>query len=187
VRRFLLIAFAAGALAAAAGCGGGGSGASGKSVSAESWAASVCAAVGGWSTDLQNEADSLSGSMDNATSVAEVRDTFVQFLENSVTRSDQMIDEAEAAGTPDVDQGGAIADDLIAELEKFRTALEDALAKAKDLPDDPAGFSQGAQEIGATMEQVGSDAESGIDAIQDKYDSEELTAAFDDAPACQEL
>jgi hypothetical protein len=189
VRRIVSIALVTGALAATAGCGGGdgGGGGSGNTVSPEAWSAAVCSAVGGWATDLQTASESLSGAMSGATSVADVRERFVTFLETAIARSDQMLSEAEAAGQPDVEDGGEIADFLLDELRSFKTALEDARDQAEDLPDDPAGFTQGAQEIGASLEQVGEDAAKGFDELDDKYQSAELQQAFEDEPACQEL
>jgi hypothetical protein len=186
VRRILILALAVAALAAAAGCGGGGGGSS-NTVTPEAWSASVCGAVSGWVEDLQADSAAFGDTVSDASSISDVRDQMVEFIDGTIERTDEMLNEVEAAGQPDVEDGGDIADLFQEQLTKFKTALEEARATAEDLPDDQAGFAQGAQEIGATMTSVGTEIGQGFEAVQDKYHSEELRAAFEAEPACGAL
>jgi hypothetical protein len=183
VRIYIALIVAALALGASA-CGGGDEAASGASP--QEWSADVCGALQSWRSDLETKTNDLQSTAAGATSVAEGRDLIVDFLDETITRTDQMLNEVEAAGSPDVDDGETIARDFRTQLAKIKPIFEDAREKAADLPDDPQGFAEGAQEIGTAMstagEQVGAEFES-----SDKFDSPELEKAFNDEPACQQL
>ncbi len=181
--KILAVAVATAALAVAAGCGGGSS----NAVDPPVWSSGVCKAAGAWVTDIQAQAETLGDSLTSSTTIPEVRDKLVQFLDDAIARTDEMLDEVEAAGEPDVDDGGEIADFLLDELTSFKTALEEARTKAEALPDDPTAFTAGTTEIGASLEKVGSEAGQGIEDLQKKYTSPELTKAFDEDPDCQAL
>jgi hypothetical protein len=182
----LLTALIAAALAltVVTACGGGEEAASGASP--EEWTADVCGAISGWKADLEQRANELQDTAAGASSISEGRDLIVDFLDTTITRTDQMLNEVEAAGNPAVDDGETIARDFRAELAKIKPIFEDAREKAAALPDDPQGFAEGAQEIGTAMadagDQVGAEFES-----SDKFNSPELEQAFNDDPACQQL
>jgi hypothetical protein len=183
VRTFIALTVAALALAASSGCGGG---EEATGASPEEWSADVCGALSSWKSDLETRANELQDTAASATSIAEGRDLIVDFLDETITRTDQMMNELEAAGNPAVDDGETIAREFRAEIAKIKPIFEDAREKAAALPEDPQGFAEGAQEIGTAMstagDQVGAEFES-----SDKFDSPELEKAFDEDPACQQL
>jgi hypothetical protein len=182
VRTFIALVVAVLALTAS-GCGGGDEAASGASP--EEWSADVCGALESWQSDLETRSNELRDAASGATSVDEGRDLIVDFLDETIARTDQMLNEVEAAGTPAVEDGETIARDFRAQLAKIKPIFEDAREKAAALPDDPQAFAEGAQEIGTAMstagDQVGAEFES------EKFDSADLDKAFNDEPACQQL
>ena len=145
----------------------------------------MCSAVGDWVDELQTRSDALTTS--DATGVDEVRTAFVDFLDDAVARTDQMVEEVEATGHPDVENGEEIADGLLAELRPMQSTLEEARDKAEALPDDPTAFAQGAQEIGESMQEVSETASTGIEDLGKEFSSAELEEAMDAEPACQDF
>jgi hypothetical protein len=186
VRTILLTALLVAALAGAAGCGGDSGGSAGAQ-SPEGWSTDMCTAVGDWVDELQTRSDALGETTSGASGVEDVRTAFVDFLDDAVARTDQMVDEVEAAGHPDVENGEEIADGLLAELRPMQAELEDARDNAEALPDDPTAFAQGAQEIGQSMQQVSETASNGIADVGKEFSSAELEEAMDAEPACNDL
>jgi hypothetical protein len=184
VRTIVLTALLVGVLAGAAGCGGGSGGSAGGQ-SPEAWSTEMCTAVGDWVDELQTRSEALGESTTGATGIDDVRTAFVEFLDDAEARTGEMLDEVEAAGHPDVENGEEIADSLLSELQPMQETLQEARDKAEELPDDPTAFAQGAQEIGESMQQVSETASTGIDEIDEKYSSSELEQAMNDEPACQ--
>lgn len=187
MRTIVLTALLMAALAGVAGCGGGGSSGSAGGQSPEDWSTDMCTAVGDWVDELQSSSDALGETTSGATGIEDVRTAFVEFLDAAGARTGQMIDEVEAAGHPDVENGEEIADALLSELQPMQATLEEARDKAEALPDDPTAFAQGAQEIGESMQQVSETASKGIDEIDAKFSSSELEQAMNDEPACQDI
>lgn len=185
VRTFVPLIVAALTLAAVSACGGGEEAASGASP--EEWSADVCGALNDWKNDLEQGANELQDTAANTTSIAEGRDLIVDFLDTTVTRTDQMLSEVEAAGNPAVDNGEAIAHDFNEELAKIKPVFEDAREKAAALPDDPQAFVQGAQEIGTSMASAGGAVGAQLEATTEKFDAPELEEAFNETAACQQL
>jgi len=186
VIKTLAFALATAALAVASGCGGGGD-SSGSAASPETWAADICGAASTWMNDIGAQSESLDDTMSGAASIEDVRDRLVAFVDDAIERTDQMLSEIDDAGSPDVDNGEQLADDFLEVLAGFKTALEEVRTTAAGLSDDPAQFAEGAQQIATAMAAAGSEIQTGLNELQQSAGSDDLDAAFDDEPACQEL
>jgi hypothetical protein len=185
VRTFAALTVAALALLVGSACGGGGETASGASP--EEWSADVCGALSDWVSDLNQRADAMGAATQNSSSIDDARDKIVEFLDTTVTRTDEMLAKVEAAGNPAVEDGEAIANDLQTELAKIKPVFEQARDSAEELPDDPQAFLEGAQDLSAEMAAGGGEVGGRLDATMQKYDVPELSQAFDENPACQNL
>ena len=124
------------------GCGGGG-GKAASGASPERWSADVCNAVQGMQTDVQQRGMKLQQQLGNVTSIAEARQLLVDYLDASITGTDQVLDQLEAAGNPAVENGNEIGQTLRTELANLKPALQDAREKSAALPDEPPGVRQG--------------------------------------------
>jgi hypothetical protein len=174
-------------LAVASGCGGGDGGSSGSAASPETWAADICGAASTWKDDLGTQNESLQDTMSGASSIGEVRDRLVAFVDDAIERTDQMLSEIEDAGHPDIENGDQLAEDFLAVLSRFKTALTEARTTAAGLSDDPTQFAEGAQQIATAMAAAGEEIQTGLNELQQSADSGDLDSAFKDEPACQEL
>ena len=171
--------------------GGGGNAASGGSAasaaSPEQWSADVCNATVGLQNAVRQQSIKLQQELGKATSVAEARQSILEFLDASVMLQDHMLDQLQAAGYPDVEHGGVIAVDLRTELAKVKPALQDARKKAAALPDDPQAFARGAAEIESNLTIASANLGRRLDFTLGDYNSPELGRAMLDVPACREL
>ena len=184
MRSLALLATAALVLVAGA-CGGGDETPSGASP--DQWSADVCGALQTWVTDIQTRGQALGASTGNSTSIPDARAKIVDYLDTTVTRTDDMLDKVEAAGAPAVDEGDAIASDLRRELANMKVAFEQARDKAKNLPTEPSAFVDGAQRLGTELAAAGGKVGGRLQATTEKYDAPELQEAVNGTPACQGL
>ena len=184
-RLSMLAAVAALALFVGA-CGGGDDagdddgGGGGDTVSAESYAADICTAVGDWVTAIQEGASEITTSADASSGV----EVLQSFLEDAVTETEALISDVEDAGAPDVDGGEEFADQLRGAFDEAKTVLEDARDQAADLPtDDPAAFSTAAADLGTSVQEALGTVGSELSEPSD----ESLATAFEEEEACTSI
>jgi hypothetical protein len=176
---------------AAAGCGGGGDGGNGDSASSTApdvWAASVCGALGTWVKSLQAGSQDLSTALRDTKDLKAVKARFVTFLEDAEESTGEMVEKVEEAGPPDVDQGEAIQDDLVAALgevqQSFSTAVDKANAlSTSSLQEFSSGVGKLSQDVQDNLATTGGE----FNNLSDRYQSPELDNATDGEPACQQF
>ena len=169
----------------APGCGGDGGGRNKvEGASPDQWSGDICAAVGDWANDLKTRA---SQPPENARTVADVRAQLVKFIDDVVSRTDEMLVDVRAAGQPSVADGDQIARYLLARLQSLRATLVRARRMVERLPDDPSRFGPAAQDLGSSIQEAGRDIGDQIDQLDEKYDAKELSKAFDENRKCRDL
>jgi hypothetical protein len=169
---------------AASGCGGDSGGNKVEGASPDQWSGDICTAVADWVQDLQTRA---SQPPKTRRTVADVRAQLVDFISDVVSRTDQMLADVRAAGRPSVEDGDKIARDLLSRLQSLRATLVRARQTVQRLPDDPSRFAPAAQDLGRSIQKAGGDIGDQIDQLDEKYDAEELSKAFNDNPRCSDL
>lgn len=167
----LLIAVAAGT----AGCGGDGP-------KPQTWARSVCSALGPWRTEINKLNAQAQQQITKGTTAAQTKGHLLELLGGAERASEDARAKVTAAGTPDVRGGAEIARRFQASLTKardaYRTARQsvDALSTA-----DPTRFYDG---VVAAFTRLKSDyAASGLDTSN--VGSTELQRAFREVPECR--
>jgi Zn-dependent oligopeptidase len=176
---------------AAVGCGGGGGGDDNGSESAAApdvWAASVCGALGNWVKSLQDGSRRLGTQMRDTKDLKTVKARFVSFLEDAEQSSEEMVEKVKEAGPPDVEQGEAIQEDLVAAFEKVNQSFSNAVDKANELStNNLQSFSSGvgklSQDVQNNLATTGQD----FSTLSDRFQSSELDNATDGEPACQQF
>ena len=78
----------------------GGTASAAKKVSVSKWVNGVCAALSSWRDDVQQEADDFKNSVSSDSSVSDVKDQFVQFLDDAVETTKSMLSDVRALGIP---------------------------------------------------------------------------------------
>jgi hypothetical protein len=182
--RFALAVLVTALALAASGCGGDGGGNDDEGASPDQWSGDICMAVADWASDLQTRAGQPPKS---ARTVDDIRAQLVDFIGDVVSRTDQMLADVRAAGKPSVEDGEKIARDLLARLQSLRTTLVRARRTVERLPDDPSKFGPAAQDLGTSIQKAGGDIGDQIDQLDEKYDAEELSKAFNENPECKDF
>jgi len=160
--------------------GGGGGEGSDETVSAETYAADICTAVGSWVTAIQEGSSEIATSADASSGVEALQ----SFLEDAVNETETLISEVEDAGAPDVDGGEEFADQLRSAFDEAKTVLEGARDDAADLPtDDPAAFSTAAAELGTSVQE----ALGAVGTELSEPSDESLATAFEEEEACTSI
>jgi hypothetical protein len=174
------------AAVARAGCGGGEETAEG--VPPADWAQSVCGALSDWQTSLQEQSQGLTSEVLEAKNPQAAKQQISDFLSDVIVETETMIGEVSSAGQPAVEEGGAIAEDFNDGLEQMRSAFKDAASDVEAVPtDDPQAFQEQLTQIGEDLQTQGQAIGDTLGEIDEKYDAEELSDAFDDTPACKDF
>jgi hypothetical protein len=106
------------------------------------------------------------------------------YIDGLISDTDDLVDGVRAIGFPDVPGGEETANAFVSAFQRARTSLENARGKIDDLPDDPQGFSQAADQLGNDLQ---TDLSSIGDSVSDLGGQSELQAAFADTPQCQSI
>ena len=154
----------------------------GGTVDVGEYAAGICTAFTDWTAAIQERQTELESGLEPGATPQEGKDALQGFLDDAVTASDQLVEDVEAAGTPDTENGEDAAQALQDAAQGARDKLADAQEDVGDLPtDSPDAFSAAADEFGnevrTALEGVG-------DGLQD-IDTPELDKAIDEEEACQ--
>jgi hypothetical protein len=153
------------------------------------WAASVCAAMKAWDTDWKTrvrEVDSV-----YANGPDEAREQYGDFWGETVTKTDRLLREMDAAGHPAIRGGERIARALRLAFAKTLPPMQMARAVVVALPDDPERFSAGLAEIKSNMARAFDVLDQDIIAWRARMErtlSDKVRAAFyNAAPTCRAL
>jgi hypothetical protein len=162
------------------GDGGGG----GETVSADAYAAAFCNAFGAWIDEVGNLSSGLQSGLQPGLSEEEGQEVLRDFLGAILTATDQLADDLDSAGAPDVENGEEFADALAGAIDDARAALATAQEGVEELPlDSPEGFQEASDELGNEINDAFDQAG---DPLED-FDIPELEGAFEDEPACAEI
>lgn len=115
-------------LALAAGCGGGS-----DSSSSDEWASTVCGALDEWGKSLQAGSQALRPAMENTQDLENVKEKYIGFLEDAEQSSQQLVDEVESAGPPEIEEGQEVQSDLVSALENVQESFARAVDRAEEL------------------------------------------------------
>jgi hypothetical protein len=174
------------AVALAAGCGGGES--TPEGVPPADWAQSVCSALADWQESLQQQSQGLTSDVLEAKDPQAAKQQISDFLSDVIIETETMIGFVESTGQPAVDEGGAIAGDFQDGLQQMRSAFNDAASRVDSVPtDDPQAFQQQLTQIGEDLQTQGEAIGNTLGEIDENYDADELSQAFEDTPECQDF
>jgi hypothetical protein len=154
------------------------------------WTEQFCGAVKGWETDWKARAHVLDESLAGVDSLDQTRNLYVDFWGESVTKTDRLLHELDAAGHPAVRGGEGIARAYRLIFAKTFPPTEMARAVAVALPDDPARFSEGLAEIRSNMARVFAVRDDELVALHDKLNKtlpSELRKAINENPVCRTI
>ena len=104
------------------------------------------------------------------------------FLGTAASRTEQLVDEVNALGTPDVDNGDEVRSTLMTAFEQVIALFNSAKSDIEALSvDDPAALVAGLEAVGTKLQEAGT----GISSSFNDLSSPELDEASADAPSCE--
>jgi predicted RNase H-like HicB family nuclease len=146
------------------------------------YASDICTAFTDWSGSIRDRQGELEQGLDPDATPQEGKDALETFLDDAVDASDTLVEDVEAAGTPDTENGEDVAEALQSAAEDARGKLEQAREDLDDLPtDSPEAFSTAADDFGDEVRTALEGVGDGIEEI----DTPELDKAIDEESACQ--
>jgi hypothetical protein len=151
---------------------------------AEAYADTVCGALSDWMASIEEGNASLQDSLGNEVDLENVKQGLLDFLDDTIANTEEMVGTIEDAGVPDVDNGQQIHDEIVSLLGQAQTAFEDARATVDGLDaSDPQALGQGLQELGTSLQSAFDDVQNPLE----NTDSTELNEAFESNEACTAL
>jgi hypothetical protein len=152
------------------------------SVAVGDYANDLCTALTTWTDALRERQLELQEGAEPGQSSEEDRDALQQFVDGAVAASDTLVENVEAAGEPDIDDGGEIAETFRSAAEDTRSELEDAQEEVAQIPTEPPDAYRMA------VDEFSTDVRNTIEGIDEHFqdvDAPELDMALDEASACQ--
>jgi hypothetical protein len=155
-------------------------------VPTEEYVADLCSSMVDWqgqaqelSTGLQEEVQA-NPEMD----AEERKDRISTYLEDLKAETESFISNVEDAGTPEVEGGEEVADDLLSGFRDLVGVIEDAQAEVEDLPtDDDEAFQ-------SETDQIGNDLQAGFEEIGNGFESmggTPIDEAITEEESCSEI
>jgi chromosome segregation ATPase len=152
------------------------------SVEVDDYANDLCTALKGWTQDLRDSQAELQAQATPDASLESDRDALEQFVADAVAATDDLTQELEDAGEPDIDGGGDVSDAFQEALDDTRGQLEEAQDKVAQIPADNP------QDYRAAVDEFLTNLRSTLEGIDEHFadvDAPDLDRALDDASACQ--
>jgi hypothetical protein len=153
------------------------------------WAAGICGAVKAWNTDYRARARELNQSTTEY-DPDEARNILVDFWDETVTKTDLLLREMDAAGHPAVRGGEGVARAYRLVFAKTLPPMQMARAVAAAIPDDPDRFYAGLAEIKSNMARAFAARNQDMIALHAKLDKtlpDKLRAALNNNPTCTSI
>jgi hypothetical protein len=171
-------------VALAAGCGG----SDPEGVPPDRWAADVCGSLEQWQETLEERQQELTASLADVESLAEGKSQLQSFVDDVLAQTDELLADVERAGTPAVEDGAALAQDLRMAFGRLKTAFQQARSRTDQLAtEDPEAFERDVTKIGERLMQELAASQETFGGIGSKYDVPELDEAFEEEPSCRAL
>jgi hypothetical protein len=175
--RIAVVATIAALALVAAGCGGDDDG-SGGGLAADEWAEQFCTAVASWRGELEEIGES----------VGDLSSVSLETLRSAATdasaATDRLVDEVGALGAPDLEAG----DEIEAEVAELTDVLEQQRDQIEQTFDDPdASGAAALAAIGSSISTMGEAFEATLRDVRDADASGEISSAFEDTDACDDV
>jgi hypothetical protein len=161
---------------------------SANAVSAERYVSSVCSSVKTLRRQSELIAKEFKASIAAASSVADVRKSFVEYLDDAIALTDRVAGRVGRAGTPDVEGGAQVAADVRRSLREFRSFYMRLRGQLRELPvDDVAALNRRLQSIGSSLKRQNAALAKSFDTLSSRDAIPELRRTVTNSPACAGL
>jgi hypothetical protein len=150
------------------------------------WAGAICVAFDGWEGSAARFGGRLQEEIETRPTPREGRQLLRIFLDSMLLATRDFIDEVDAAGSPPIGEGEAVAETLSDGIKRALGALVEARAQVESLPTgDRSRFVAATGRLNQVVGSAVTEIETAIDTINREFDAPELGTAFDSAPECR--
>ena len=156
-------------------------------VSASSWTHKVCQSLLKWETKVKSLSSSVSNEVQGQSSIAGIRKVLTQFLQKVIDSTNRLVQQMDAAGTPKVDQGKAVAQFFHDGLTQLKNLFAQSQKAVKGLPNDPHAFATQAEAVGTQIDNGGKQIQGVFNDAQTRFHIPAIDAAFNSDPACASI
>jgi hypothetical protein len=156
-------------------------------VSASSWTHKVCQSLSRWETKVKSLSSSVSKQVQGESTIAGIRTLLTQFLQKVVDSTSQLVRQMDAAGTPKVDQGKAVAQFFHDGLTQLKNLFAQSQQAVKGLPNNPRAFATRAESVGRQIDNGGKQIQGVFNDAQTRFHIPAIDAAFSSDPACTSI
>jgi hypothetical protein len=181
IRKRTTIAFLAVLVAAAAlagGCGGSSDSSSG-STSAEAWANDLCGAISTWTTSVQSAVEPLKSGDVSKSSLQTATDS----LKDSTST---FVDDIKSLGPPDTEGGQKAKESLDNLADELSSGVDDIRQTVSNIS-GVQGAITAMSSVQATVQKMGTDAQSALSDVEDADVKGELQDALKNSDNCKKL
>jgi hypothetical protein len=149
------------------------------------WGRTVCNRLVDWGEYLMNAGNSLLTPAGGVTvTLPEVQTELSDFLDTSILRTQELVNDIDDAGTPSVADGHAIATYIRTGVVQAQRTFVAAQPTVRALPDDPHAFQVATQALVQTLDDTGRSVAALMHDAELLYKVRALTAALAAEPAC---
>lgn len=164
---------------ALAGCGS----SSSPTVSANSYVKTVCTSAAGWFRTIQLAGRRLETTVHGSKSLSTVKSAYVDFVDSLLHATQRAAHQVKNAGTPSVNGGTKISNEVIKAFDRAQRGLETAAAQVRKAPtSSSAAFQAAAGGVQSTVQR----ALQSMSALAPQRNPQLHSAALKD-PSCQRL
>ncbi len=152
-----------------------------ESVAVAEWADSFCGSFSSWLDEIKAASDGVGNNVTPG-DIESAKTAIADLFGTASTATQTLIDELEAAGDPDIEDGDQLVDDLIEKFEAFDTAAQKAKTETEALAtDDIATFQSEADALTTTFQDEVDKVADSFGEIDTKYPSTELNSELNSA------
>jgi hypothetical protein len=149
------------------------------------WARTVCTSLTSWGQTLTDSGSTLLTPLSGVTTtLPEVRSELSKFLAVSILRTQELVNQLDAAGTPKTPNGNAFAAFLHDGVTQTQQAFVAAVPAAQALPNDPQGFQVEGQALVQKLDDAGRQVAALVQGAEARLPAPVLRRAFSAEPAC---
>jgi len=160
-------------------------GLSDRRVAPRVWGRAVCTRLVDWGEYLMNAGNSLLTPAGGVTvTLPEVQTELSDFLDTSILRTQELVNDIDDAGTPSVADGHAIATYIRTGVVQAQRTFVAAQPTVRALPGDPHAFQVATQALVQTLDDTGRSVAALMHDAELLYKVRALTAALAAEPAC---
>jgi hypothetical protein len=162
--------------------GDGDGGGSGEVTAPDTYMEGLCTAIADYQADLTEQNTAFQETFTGDTpSPEDMKTSIVGFLDELSARTQQLIDDVQALGTPDVGNGEEVRTTLTGAFEQVIALFDEAKADIEALDTgDPAAMAQGFGEIASKLQEAGTEIQGSLSG----FESPELDEAAEGVEAC---